>query len=94
MSANPVDRMGYRIEVCLTPEEARERLRYDDAPCHRGLQSIADRIEERWGVKVTTHYLRRATNSKKLNYHIIGHVIHCSDRQLYDFIILGTRKVP
>lgn len=76
----------------LTAEEKTERLRYDDAPKHRGLPAIAERVHELFGVTVTTNYLRQATNSRRLSINLIGRKLYCSDRQLYDFIVLSTRQ--
>lgn len=90
MSRTPVDLAHPKRD--FMPDEQAERLKYDDAPKHVGLPAIAERVNELFGVKVTTHYLRRATNSRKLAFNEICHKIHCSDRQLYDFIVLGTRK--
>jgi hypothetical protein len=54
--------------------------------------SAVKRIKELFGVDVTEYYLRRAITNRRLARHEICHVIHFSDRDLYDFIVLGTRK--
>lgn len=76
----------------LTAEEQAKRLEYDDSPKHAGIGCYRRSNQRAFEVKVTTHFLRRATNSRKLEFNLICHKIHCSDRQLYDFIVLGTRQ--
>ena len=69
-----------------------ERIKYSEAPNIKGMGAAVKRIDELFGVEVTEYYLRRAITNRRLARHEICHVIHFADRELYDFIVLGTRK--
>ena len=78
--------------VELTPEDQATRLTYSDIPNIKSIDGAIERIRELFGVDVTEHFLRRAIRQRRLPRHEIGHVLHFSERNLYDFIVLGTRK--
>lgn len=77
----------------LSPEQQQERLQYSPIPNNKGLAGGVKRIKEQHGVEVTEHYLRRAITNRRINRHQICRLIYFSDRDLYDFIVLSTRKV-
>lgn len=76
----------------LTQDEKIQLEKYSEIPNVKGIDAAVERIHDLFGVKVTDHYLRRAVSRGRLDRHEIGHVIHFSDRDLYLFIVLGTRK--
>jgi hypothetical protein len=67
-------------------------LDYSEIPNIPKLSGAVRTIHHLFGVEVTEHYVRRAVDNRRLARHEIGHVIHFSERDLYDFIVLGTRK--
>ena len=73
-------------------DEQPGRLSYSEVPNNKGLNGGVNRIRELFKLSVTPHYLRRAITNRRLNRHEIGHMLYFSDRDLYDFIVLGTRK--
>lgn len=74
------------------PEQQVERMNYSAIPNNKGIERGVERTFELFKVEVTPSYLRRAVDQRRLARHEIGHTIHFSDRDLYDFIVLGTRK--
>lgn len=81
------------IKQKISTEQQAERLQYSSNPNIKGIDTAVKRISELFGVEVTEYYLRRAITKRRLQRHEICHVIHFSDRDLYDFIVLGTKKV-
>ncbi|WP_139273291.1 hypothetical protein [Mycobacterium paraffinicum] len=80
------------LQNTLRPEQQYERLQYSTSPNVKGIDAAVQRIHALFGVQVTEHYLRRAITKRRLQRHEIGHVIHFSDRDLYEFIVLNTKK--
>lgn len=80
------------LQNVLSPEQQTERLQYSTSPNIKGIDAAVQRVYTLFGVEVTEHYLRRAITKRRLQRHEIGHVIHFSDRDLYDFIVLSTKK--
>jgi len=80
------------LQNTLNPEQQQERLQYSTSPNIKGIDVAVHRVYKLFGVEVTEHYLRRAITKRRLQRHEIGHVIHFSDRDLYDFIVLSTKK--
>lgn len=77
----------------LTDEQRAAREKFDPMHFSKGVVAAAQRVGELFpGVEVGEHYIRRATNHGKLASHFIAHVVHYSDRDLFDFIVLGTRR--
>ncbi|WP_211281520.1 hypothetical protein [Mycobacterium szulgai] len=76
----------------MTAEQQEARITYSASPNIKGMGAAVKRIYELFGVEVTEYYLRRAITKRRLQRHEICHVIHFSDRDLYDFIVLGTKK--
>ena len=74
----------------LTQEEAARRAGYPDDRLYGGIEAISDRVLELFNVKVTPNYIRDNIEVRKLRSRIIRHKVYCSDRDLYDFIILGN----
>jgi hypothetical protein len=44
-------------------------------------------------VEVSTHYIRRAVSTHRLARHIVGHRQRFTPRDLYDLIVLESRRV-
>jgi hypothetical protein len=76
----------------LTPDQQAERAKYSPIPNIKGIEAGIEHIRDKFGVDVTESYLRRAVSQGRLARHEICHTIHFSERDLYDFIVLGTRK--
>ncbi|WP_310779148.1 hypothetical protein [Mycobacterium sp. Z3061] len=76
----------------LTVDEQDERSKYSAIPNIPGVDGAVAFIATDLRIEVTPHYLRRAITQRRLARHEIGHKIHFSARDLYDFIVLGTRK--
>lgn len=93
MSRNHAPLSAAHLEIKLTPAQQAQRMSYSDLPNIRGIDAAVEFIKDRFGIEVTTHYLWRAKAQGRLARHEICHVIHFSERDLYDFIVLGTRKV-
>ncbi|QQW35236.1 hypothetical protein [Mycobacterium marinum] len=76
----------------ITPDEQAERSSYSSSPNIKGLEHAVTRIKELFGVDVTIRYLRSAITQGRLNRHYIAHHVYLSDQNLYDFIVLGTKR--
>jgi hypothetical protein len=92
MSANHRAPMPAHFQHELTSDEKAERDKYSPIPNIPRVTGAVDWICKDLRIEVTEHYIRRYTNNKKLASHVIGHVVHYSERDLYDFIVLGTRR--
>lgn len=80
----------------LTAEEKALREQFSATQLSKGFAKGAERANELFGVEVSEHYIRRATYWKKtprLNYRVIGNTIYYSDRDLFDFFLVGHRTV-
>ncbi len=75
----------------LTQEEAARRSQFLDDKLRGGIEDIAQRVFELFNVRVTPYYIRTNVASRKLSSRIIRHTVYCSDRDLYDFIILSNQ---
>lgn len=80
------------VEFELSPEEKATRENYSSERFSKGPKRAAERANELFGIEVSEHFIRRATHKKQLAYNVIAHCVHYSDRQLYDFIVLSTRR--
>lgn len=76
----------------LTVDEQAERSKYSTIPNVPGIDGAVAFVDKEFEIKVTEHYLRRAITQRRLARHEIGHSLYFSARDLYDFIVLGTRK--
>jgi hypothetical protein len=76
----------------LSPDQQADRAKYSPIPNIKGIGGGVDYVLKAFNVEVTDSYLRRAVSQRRLERHEICHVIHFSERDLYDFIVLGTRK--
>lgn len=75
-----------------TADEQPRREQYSTDPKNRGVDGAIARIQELWGVTVTPYYIRRAVATYTLPRHIIGHIVHFTDRDLFSLIVLSTRR--
>ncbi len=87
-----MSRVTHAANVPEITDEPPERMSFSDHPNVKGVAGAVQRIYELFGVTVTEHYIRRAVSRHRLVRHEICHQIHFSDRALYDFIVIGTRK--
>jgi hypothetical protein len=76
----------------LTPDQEAERVKYSLTLNIKGMSGAVEFIKNRWNVEVNEHYLRRAITQRKLARHDIAHNLYFSERDLFDFIVAGTRK--
>jgi len=74
----------------LTAEELAERAQYSNNRLNAGIVVVAERVRELFNFEVTPHYIRRNIGSRKLKSRTIRHQVCCSDRDLFDFIILSN----
>lgn len=94
MSADPISkRVNETIPLIQIALDAQaERSAYSSSPNIKGLEQAVKRIKELFGVDVTVRYLRSAITQGRLNRHYIAHHVYLSDQNLYDFIVLGTKR--
>lgn len=76
----------------LSPDEQAERAKYSAIPNIPGMDGAVSFIGNRLKIEVTDHFLRRAITQRRLARHEIGHRLFFSERDLFDFIVVGTRK--
>jgi hypothetical protein len=76
----------------LSPDEQAERAKYSTIPNIPGMDGAVSFVAEKFEIDVSEHMLRRAITQRRLARHEIGHALYFSARDLYDFIVLGTRK--
>jgi hypothetical protein len=74
----------------LTREQVARRTAFPDDKLRCGINDIAQRVYELFNVEVTPYYIRRNIATRKLRSRIIHNRVYCSDRDLYDFIILSN----
>jgi hypothetical protein len=82
---------GVNLDI-LTPEEKAKRETFSNEKFSKGPKRAAERANELFGISISEHFIRRATYKNKLAYNVIAHCVHYSDQQLYDFLVLSTRR--
>jgi hypothetical protein len=75
-----------------TPQEQAEREQYPPMPCVAGVDGAVHYVHNAFGIEVTRYYIRRLVNDRRLVRHVIGHRVHFAPRDLYDAIVLNTRR--